>query len=203
MPGRAPASIHQVKVTLRGVRPPVWRRIQVASTINLRRLHDVIQETMGWTQSHLYEFEIDGERYGEPSMDEGYGTPTRSAKSTQLRRIAPEAGARFLYTYDFGDNWEHLVQVEKVLSPERGVAYPRCLTGRRACPPEDVGGVWGYQEFLEAIGDPEHDEHESMLEWVGGEFDPAAFDVRAVNATLQVLGPGPWDERDSELGQRR
>lgn len=193
MPGRSPTSIHQLKVTLRGIRPPIWRRIQVPSTINLRRLHDVIQEAMGWTQSHLYEFEIDGIRYGEPSPDDDYGIPTRSAKSTQLRRVAPEAGARFLYTYDFGDDWEHLVQVEKVLAPERGVDYPRCLTGRRACPPEDVGGTWGYEEFLEAIKDPKHEEHANMLEWVGGEFDPEAFDVQEVNAALATLGPSPWE----------
>lgn len=191
MPGRSPTSIHQLKVTLRGIRPPIWRRIQVPSTINLRRLHDVIQETMGWTQSHLYAFEIDGEQYGEPSRDDDL--PMRSAKSTQLRRIAPEAGGRLLYTYDFGDDWEHLVQVEKVLPPEPGVAYPRCVAGKRACPPEDVGGIWGYQEFLEAIKDPDHEEHESMLEWVGGEFDPEAFDPRAVNVALAVLGPSPWD----------
>jgi hypothetical protein len=191
MPGRAPTSIHQLKVTLRGIRPPIWRRIQVASTLNLRRLHDVIQETMGWHQSHLYVFEIDGEQYGEPSSYDDL--PMRSAKSMQLRRIAPEAGDRLLYTYDFGDNWEHLVQVEKVLVPERGIIYPRCLTGKRACPPEDVGGIWGYQEFLEAIRDPEHEEHDELLEWVGGSFDPEAFDAQVVSQALAVLGPSPWD----------
>ena len=191
MPSRGPTSVHQLKVTLRGIRPPIWRRIQVASTIDLRRLHDVIQETMGWTQSHLYAFEIDGEQYGEPSPYSDL--PMRSAKSVPLRRIAPEAGARFLYTYDFGDNWEHLVLVEKVLPPERGVSYPRCLTGRRACPPEDCGGIWGYQEFLEAIEDPEHEEHDNLLEWIGGAFDSEAFDLGSVNAALAVLGPSPWD----------
>jgi hypothetical protein len=193
MPPRGPASVHQLKVTLKGVRPPIWRRIQVPSTLNLRRLHDVIQEAMGWTQSHLYEFEIGGERYGEPDPNDDYGMPTRSAKSTTLRRVAPEVGARFTYTYDFGDDWEHQVLVEKVLAPESSVSYPRCLTGKRSCPPEDVGGIWGYQEFLEAIRDPEHEEHENMLEWVGGAFDPEAFDAQAVNAALAVLGPSPWD----------
>jgi hypothetical protein len=146
---------------------------------------------MGWTQSHLYVFDVDGEQYGEPSPYDDL--PTRSAKATQLRRVAPEAGWRFLYTYDFGDDWEHLIQVEKVLAPERGASYPRCLTGRRACPPEDVGGIWGYQEFLEAIRDPEHEEHESMLEWVGGPFDSEAFDAREVSERLARLGPSPWD----------
>lgn len=191
MPPRVPTSIHQLKVTLTGTKPPVWRRIQVASSITLRRLHDVIQATMGWTQSHLYEFEIGGITFGEPSPESDI--LVRSAKSTQLRRVAPDAGASFSYLYDFGDNWQHHILVEKVLSSESGVRYPRCLTGRRACPPEDVGGVWGYQEFLEAIRDPEHDEHASMLEWVGGGFDPEAFDLGAVNQDLATLGPSPWD----------
>jgi hypothetical protein len=194
MPPRAPTSIHQLKVTLTGTKPPIWRRIQVASSINLRRLHDVIQAAMGWTQSHLYQFELGDVCYGEP--DPEYGMPIRSAKSTPLRRIAPEPGAKFTYQYDFGDNWQHQIVVEKVLPPEPGVAYPRCVAGRRACPPEDCGGVWGYAEFLEAIRDPEHEEHEAMLEWVGGAFDPEAFDLREVNQVLTNLGPSPWDRRD-------
>jgi hypothetical protein len=191
MSPRSPASIHQLKVTLTGVKPPIWRRIQVASSINLRRLHDVIQATMGWTQSHLYQFETDGVLLGEP--DPEYDLPVRRAKSTPLRRVAPKVGATFTYEYDFGDGWEHRIVVEKVLPPEPGVFYPRCLSGRRACPPEDVGGVWGYQEFLEAIRDPEHEEHDSMLEWVGGSFDPEAFDLQTVNQELAILGPSPWD----------
>lgn len=191
MSPRGPVSIHQLKVTLTRIKPPVWRRLQVASSINLRRLHDVIQATMGWTQSHLYEFEIGGVAFGEPSLENDI--PVRSAKSTPLRRVAPDAGATFGYLYDFGDNWEHQIVVEKVLPPEPGVVYPRCLAGRRACPPEDVGGIWGYQEFLEAIRDPEHEEHASMLAWVGGAFDPDAFDLRAVNQDLATLGPSPWD----------
>jgi hypothetical protein len=183
-----------LKVTLRGIRPPIWRRIQVASTINLRRLHDVIQEAMGWTQSHLYRFEIGGVEFGEPHPDDDI--PVHSAKSTPLRIVAPAPGAAFLYTYDFGDDWEHRIDVEQVLPPERGVSYPRCLTGRRACPPEDVGGIWGYQEFLAAIRDPEHDEHEAMLTWAGGAFDPAAFDLQAVNERLAHLGPSPWELYD-------
>src|SRR3954467_2209651 len=115
MSPRAPTSVHQLKITLTGSRPPIWRRLQVSSTINLRRLHDVIQATMGWTQSHLYEFEIGGVAFGEPDPD--FGMPVRSAKSTQLRRVAPETGARFGYLYDFGDGWEHKLVVEKVLPP--------------------------------------------------------------------------------------
>jgi len=191
MSPRAPPSVHQLKITLAGSRPPIWRRVQVSSAINLRRLHDVIQAAMGWTQSHLYRFEVGGVDFGEPdSADE---LAFRSAKATPLRKIAPAPGAVFLYEYDFGDSWQHRIEVEKVLPPEQGRSYPRCLAGKRACPPEDVGGIWGYEEFLQAIRDPKHPEHAAMLEWVGGAFDPEAFDRQAVNDELAHLGPGPWD----------
>ena len=102
---------------------------------------------------------------------------------------------RFVYEYDFGDSWRHIITVEKVLERQSGVRYPQVVAGKRACPPEDCGGVWGYQEFLEAIRDPEHPEHEAMLEWVGGAFGPEGFDLRAVNEGLANLGPSPWDSR--------
>lgn len=184
-------SVHQLKITLTGIRPPIWRRVQVSSSINLRRLHDVIQAAMGWTQSHLYQFQVGDVEFGEP--DDEFGMPIRSAKSTPLRKIAPQPGAVFRYEYDFGDSWQHRIEVEKVLPPELGATYPRCLAGKRACPPEDVGGVWGYEEFLEAIRDPEHEEHEAMREWGGEAFDPETFDLRAINEQLAHLGPSPWD----------
>jgi hypothetical protein len=191
MSPRTPTSVHQLKVTLTGIRPPIWRRLQVSSSINLRRLHDVLQAAMGWTQSHLYLFEVGDVEFGEP--DEEFGMPIRSAKATPLRKIAPQPGAVFRYEYDFGDSWQHRIEVEKVLPPEPGASYPRCLAGKRACPPEDVGGIWGYEEFLQAIRDPEHEEHTAMLEWAGGAFDPEAFDRQAVNEELAHLGPSPWD----------
>jgi Plasmid pRiA4b ORF-3-like protein len=191
MAPRGPTSVHQLKITLTGIRPPIWRRLQVSSSINLRRLHDVIQEAMGWTQSHLYQFEVGDVEYGEP--DEEFGMPIRSAKATPLRKIAPAAGAVFSYEYDFGDSWQHRIEAEKVLPPEPGVRYPRCLAGKRACPPEDVGGIYGYEEFLQAICDPNHPEHEAMLEWVGEDFDPEAFDLHSVNERLTHLGLSPWD----------
>jgi hypothetical protein len=191
MAPRGPTSVHQLKITLTGIRPPIWRRLQVSSAINLRRLHDVIQEAMGWTQSHLYQFQVGAVEYGEP--DDEFGMPIRSAKAMPLRKIAPAPGAVFSYEYDFGDSWQHRIEVEKVLPPESGVRYPRCLTGKRACPPEDVGGIYGYEEFLQAIRDAKHPEHKEMLEWVGGSFDPEALDLQAVNERLAHLGPSPWD----------
>jgi hypothetical protein len=157
----------------------------------LRRLHDVIQEAMGWTQSHLYQFQIDGVNFGEP--DDEFDMPIRSAKATPLRKIAPQPGAEFFYEYDFGDSWQHQIVVEQILLPEPRVSYPRCVGGQRACPPEDVGGVSGYEEFLRAIRNRRHLEHKAMLEWVGAAFDPEAFDLQGVNERLAHLGPSPWD----------
>jgi hypothetical protein len=117
MSPRGPTSIHQVKVTLLGIRPPIWRRLEVPSSTNLRRLHDVIQEAMGWTQSHLYRFEVGDMEFGEP--DPEFGLPVRSAHATPLRKIASQPGTAFLYEYDFGDSWEHRIDVEKVPQPVR------------------------------------------------------------------------------------
>ena len=108
-------------------------------------------------------------------------------RQVRLDQIAPNVKARFVYEYDFGDSWEHKLVVEKILPPEAAVKYPRCMDGQRACPPDDVGGVWGYQDFLDAIRDPKHPDHEDMVEWIGGEFDPEAFDLRGVNGALQLF----------------
>jgi hypothetical protein len=109
-----------------------------------------------------------------------------------LSEIATTAIRKFVYEYDFGDSWEHEILVEKILPAEAETAYPLCLRGKRACPPEDVGGVWGYEEFLEAIGDPTQEEHESYLEWVGGDFDPEAFDLEETNQRLREIDKMVW-----------
>jgi len=170
--------VYQLKITLRDIKPPVWRRVLVKDC-TLTRLHDVIQTCMGWSDSHLHAFEIGGEQYGEPDPD---GTmETEDARRVQLSQIVAQGYKKFAYVYDFGDNWDHTIQVEKVLAPEPGVRYPCCIAGKRACPPEDCGGPPGYDDFLEAIRNPSNPEHEDMLEWIGGEFDPEAFDIEAVN----------------------
>jgi hypothetical protein len=191
MPARKQAPetpIYQLKVTLAGVRPPVWRRLQVSGETTLAELHRVIQAAVGWTDSHLHLFETEGGRYShlgwglEDVKDEGV---------TRLREVAPGPKSRLYYEYDFGDSWEHEILLEKVTAREPGASYPRCVAGRRACPPEDCGGVWGYENFLEAVRDPEHPEHEETLEWAGGEFDPEAFDLEEVNRELQRLAAKP------------
>jgi hypothetical protein len=167
-------NVYQLKVTIVGTKPHVWRRVVVAEDTTLRRLHDILQAAFGWSDCHLHEFDIDGVRYGGAD-GEGWGEPPKDERRARLRQMVG-AGSVFSYVYDFGDNWQHKIVVEKVVQAEAGVKYPSCTGGRRACPPEDCGGAWGYQELLKTLADPDHDEHESMLEWVGGEFDADAFD---------------------------
>jgi len=183
-----PTAIYQIKVTLRHSKPPIWRRIQVPADVNLATLHRILQAVMGWADYHLHQFIIDDDCYGEPHPDyEVWGPEMRDERRAELGRLVPEEGLKFLYEYDFGDGWEHDLLVEKILPPEPGAGYPRCLKGKRACPPEDVGGVWGYADFLEVIRDPDHPEHEEWLEWVGGEFEPEVFDMEEVNAELEEM----------------
>jgi Plasmid pRiA4b ORF-3-like protein len=177
--------VYQIKVTLKGIKPPVWRRIQVGSETTLAQLHRMLQRVMGWEGYHLYRFAVGGLEYGDPRMlEEMEGEDARRVTLATLVRGEKD---KFLYEYDFGDSWEHELLVEKILPLEKGKCYPVCLTGKRACPPEDCGGVWGYAGFLEAIQDPKHPEHDEMFEWVGGEFDPEAFDLDEVNTALQRL----------------
>jgi hypothetical protein len=181
----AKTRIYQLKVQLREVRPPVWRRVLVPGEMDLAELHEVVQAAMGWTNSHLHEFEAEGARYGVPDPDWDLDE-VADESGVRLSRIAGE-GSRLRYAYDFGDGWQHDVIVEKVLPRQPGLRYPCCAAGRRACPPEDVGGPWGYEDFLAAVGDPGHDEHEQWVEWAGGGFDPAEFNLPAVNKALEVF----------------
>jgi hypothetical protein len=178
---KAPAEVYQLKITLQDVKPPVWRRVQVKDC-TLPKLHDIIQTCMGWEGYHLHAFEIGGQQYSEPDPD-GI-METENERKVKLSQIIDGGIKKFTYTYDFGDNWDHVIQVEKTLPAEKGVKYPRCVDGKRACPPEDCGGAWGYANLLEAIQNPDHPEHEDLTEWIGGEFDPEAFDVEAVNEEL-------------------
>jgi hypothetical protein len=178
-------SIYQIKVTLRDSKPPIWRRILVPGNITLAQLHPILQVVMGWYDAHLHQFIVDGTYYGVPDPDDF--VEVKDERRVRLNQIAPMETSKFIYEYDFGDSWEHELLVEKILSPEKGARYPVCIKGRRAGPPEDVGGVWGYDEFLEAIRDPDHPEHEDYLEWIGGEFDPEAFDLDEINDALSHL----------------
>ena len=178
--------IVEIDIVLRGVRPPVRRTVQVPGGMTLSDLHDVVQVAMGWTDSHLHEFDVGGLRYGVPDPDWPDGDLRDDAKAV-LSRLVGE-GERLDYVYDFGDGWEHRLTVTAVLRPEPGVRYPRCIRGRRACPPEDVGGPGGYEEFCAVMADPAHPDHAERAEWHGGAFDPARFDLAETDAELGPLG---------------
>ena len=179
--------IYQLKVTLKDTKPPIWRRLLLPADVTMRRLHDILQIVVGWQESHLYIFEVGRTYIGEPDPEEDW-REVRPAKSTKLDQVAPAAGAKFVYEYDFGDSWRHDILVEKVLPAEPDLAYPLCVAGRRAGPPEDCGGAWAYAELLEIIANPAHEEYGHTMTWLGGEFDPEVFDVAETNTVLRIAG---------------
>jgi hypothetical protein len=177
-----------LKITLRGIRPPVWRRVRVSSDMTLRTLHQVIQEAMGWYDAHLHEFEVGKRRYGEPADEVWPGVErTSSENGVKLGTLIDQGVKRFQYVYDFGDGWEHAVAIEKVGPLDPDQRYPSLISGKRACPPEDCGGVAGYYRLLEVLTDPSDEEHAHLTEWVGGEFDPERFDAAATDAALAAM----------------
>lgn len=183
----ASKQIYQFKVTLRGIRPPIWRRFQVHSDITFYELHMILQEVMGWYNAHLHQFDLGGLFISDAeTIREVWGDGVDNRKA-RLNQYVSQERQKFRYEYDFGDSWEHEVLLEKILPVEANVQYPRCLKGKRACPPEDCGGVWGYAEVLEALADENHAEHEMYLEWLGGDIDPEAFDLKYVNKLLQRM----------------
>jgi Plasmid pRiA4b ORF-3-like protein len=180
-------SVHKLKITLVNVEPPVWRRLLVASSTTLATLHSVIQGSMGWMDAHLYEFEIGTTRYGLEDEDCEFDSSFADAQEVTLAAVA-SAGSSFAYRYDFGDDWEHRIDVdavEEAVPVAGGQRYPCCLDGQGACPPEDVGGPSRYEHFLEAIGDPADEDHDDYLEWVGGSFDPTHFDIQDANRRVR------------------
>jgi hypothetical protein len=208
--------IHELRITLNGSKPPIWRRVAVPSGITLGELHDVVQIVMGWTDSHLHQFVLrdkslkpspqemarrfQQDAWDQPFLDRmggrrvfvtkvtPWGDPTEmdgeDEDAVTLAEVCPKVKSKLIYEYDFGDGWEHTIEVQKIIEPEDGVEYPVCLAGKRACPPEDCGGIWGYYEMLEALADPDHERHEELLEWLGGGFDPDALDLEEANAVL-------------------
>ncbi len=172
-------SVYQLKVTLDNVRPAVWRRLLVSSSAKLHQLHDILQIAMGWTDSHMHQFEAQGQLYGQPDPD--FGLSVEDETRVPLDQVLQREGASMIYEYDFGDSWIHQIALEKILPASTELKVPSCVAGARACPPEDCGGAEGYAEFLKAIKSPSHPEHEEMMEWSGGDFDPAAFDLEGMN----------------------
>lgn len=178
------ARVYQFKITLKGIEPPVWRKIQVPETYSFWDLHVAVQDAMGWEDCHLHDFAV---RHPRTDATVRMGIPDDDFELNILagweHNIADYFSAKnktAKYVYDYGDNWEHSVELEKILPRHKERAYPRCIGGQRACPPEDCGSVHGYEELLEAIMDPGHERHEELLRWSGGDFEPERFSPKAV-----------------------
>jgi Plasmid pRiA4b ORF-3-like protein len=185
----APA-IYQVKITLSEIAPAIWRRLLVPADTSLARLHDIIQAAFGWLNYHLHQYIVDEQYFGDPNPEFADELPPMTdEREASLRDIV---GAKaIVYEYDFGDSWRHVIEIESVaVVPEAGVKYPVCIGGARSRPPEDCGGVSGYEELIEVLADPEHEEHSRMKTWVGKKFDPERFDLAAVNRALQKVRTG-------------
>ncbi len=190
----APTEIAQIKVTLHGSKPPIWRRIEVPLNMRLDTLHRVLQIIMGWEDEHLHQFIVNaGDRgntvyYGVTDADLGFDPfdwqDMRNERKTRLSDILTAPKSKFVYEYDFGDSWDHDIVLEKIVPHQPGVHYPRCVAGKRSGPPEDVGGIWGYTELLDALAHPTDPDVQELLEWVDEDFDPQAFDLESINARL-------------------
>jgi hypothetical protein len=179
------ARIYALHVELEGIKPLIWRSLHVSASISLPKLHNVLQVAMGWTDSHLHSFRIGDREYSNAEdLDE---LNMLDVKGHKLEALLGDTIREFDYLYDFGDSWHHHIIVDAIAKPKADWAYPLCVAGARACPPEDVGGIGGYLDFLEAIANPDHEEHDSLLVWVGGAFDPEGFDINSVNRELRRL----------------
>jgi hypothetical protein len=176
----APPRVLSLKVTLRNTRPPIWRRLLVPAGMTLADLHVAIQVTMGWHDCHLHDFNVGGKHYGDPATVDDVADERR----LKLNALAGSGVTRFAYSYDFGDNWEHEILIEAKAPPTEAKAFPACIAGKRHCPPENCGGVWGYAELLEVLANPAHPQHNDQVEWLGDAFDPEAFSVAEADAAL-------------------
>jgi hypothetical protein len=178
-------ALYQLKITLQDIQPPIWRRIQVWEDTTLAQLHGILQIVMSWEDYHLHEFTIGRRRYSLPDPeDDMFERKVSDERRAALCDVVPRVGTQFIYLYDFGDNWRHDLLLEAITLPEPAAQYPRCIAGERRGPPEDVGGTSGYDEYLEAIADAEHEEHENLLQW-RGPFDSEAFSPDEVNQRLR------------------
>ena len=179
-------TIARLKITLDDVKPAVLRRIEVPSNIRLDHLHLAIQAAMGWTNTHLYEIRARDVGWGIPDRDWADGP--LDARKANLGDVLEDVGTKTLrYLYDFGDGWEHTIKVERLIDPEPGTLYPRLIEASGRCPPEDIGGPWGYAEFLEAIGNPKHERHAEFKEWLADDFDPNIVDAGWLAEEVAVL----------------
>lgn len=180
-------TVYQLKISIRGIRPPIWRRLIVYADTTLIDLHKIIQTAMGWTNSHLHLFDDGRNEYASESFQLDY---TISANNVKLNEILKKEKDKVYYLYDMGDSWEHEILPEKILDANEYDQIPLCIKGRRNCPPEDCGGIGGYKELLEILKDPNHEGYDGMLEWLGGEYDPEYVDEAEINKVLKQADYG-------------
>jgi hypothetical protein len=182
-------NIIQLKITLQWTKPPIWRRVLVDKSTTFEQLHYIIQTAMGWTNSHLHEFDVNGYRIAVPyeEFDDGFDDESIDASTVSIDKFVTEAKSAFRYTYDFGDGWEHKIVVEKFLPQDAKIKYPICIGGKLNCPPEDCGGVPGFYELLEILGNKKHPDRKEMLEWLGYQYDAEYFDKDEINQELAAL----------------
>ena len=197
--------VARIRIELRDLEPKIWRRIDVPLSSTLAALHDIVQASFGWQDYHLYEFAFGGRVYGVPTDEDAFSDrKVCKAASIRLKTLIERGADRFLYVYDFGDDWRHDVIVEEVRDGDEDTEYPAFVDGARRAPPEDVGGSCGFMEFLEAVLDASHEEHGRMTEWYGGPFDPQEIDEREIRLVLGIYAArrrGPLASHRS--GKRR
>ncbi len=183
------SNTYQLKIILKNTSPPIWRRILVPSDIKLDQFSAVLQVAMGWDGGHMHSFDSGGIEYGDP----GFGGDSddlylENECKKRLSQLLTNPKDKLTYTYDFGDNWQHTVLLEKIIAVDSAMTHAVCVSGKRACPPDDCGGVWGYQELIEIMADPDHPEYETMKEWLGDDLDPEEFDVGSINEVFSRIG---------------
>jgi hypothetical protein len=180
---------YQIKITLKGSEPKIWRRILVPSELKLSDFHMVIQIIMGWTNSHLHQFIKNRTFYTERMKDDDTWGDMNNVdyRKMNVSDLLTKEKEKIVYEYDFGDSWEHVVTLEKIIPFEENLQCPVCLAGEMSCPPEDCGGIWGYSNMLKILKQPDHEEYEDYLDWLGEEFDPEYFDIEGVNKILKKI----------------
>jgi len=189
------ATIARLKITLDDVKPVVLRRVEVPFDIRLDRLHLTLQAAMGWTNSHLYEIRAGGVGWSTPYPDADWEGDFMDARKGRLDDILQDIGTKTLkYLYDFGDGWEHTIKIERLVDPTPGMLYPSLIEAKGQCPPEDVGGPWGYSELLEALDDPSHERHREFKEWLADDFNPHVVDVDRLSEDVAYLAE-QWSRR--------
>ena len=197
------AAIVRLKITLDDVKPAVLRRIEVPLAIRLDRLHLAIQAAMGWTNSHLYEIRAGDVGWSTLYPEADWPDDFLDARKARLGDVLADVGTKTLrYLYDFGDGWEHTIKIERLIDPEPGALYPRLIEASGRCPPEDVGGPWGYAEFLEAMQDPKHERHAEFAEWVGEHFEPTVVDADRLAKDVGALAQS-WTRKPATKRTRR